>query len=91
MTAQALPADGSGVALGVSGPVCFSFWSTSPLRQDCAVFICLLKLFSFRTGGEVTPVVELDRRLIYKLSELGILAELNALMSGGEGHRNACL
>lgn len=65
--------------------------SASPLRQDCAAFICLLKLFSFRTGGEVTPVVELDRRLIYKLSELGILAELNALMSGGEGHRNACL
>lgn len=30
--------------------------------------------------------MELDRRLIYKLSELGILAELNALMSGGEGH-----
>lgn len=68
-----------------------TFQSASPLRHDCAAFICLLKLFSFRTGGEVTPVVELDRRLIYKLSELGILAELNALMSGGEGHRNACL
>lgn len=48
--------------------------------------------FSDRTevggGGEVTPVVELERRLIYKCSGLGILAEL---MSGGEGHQNACL
>lgn len=35
---------------------------------------------------EVTPVVELDRRLIYKLSELEILAALKTLMSGGEGH-----
>lgn len=48
--------------------------------------------FSDRTGegggGEGTPVVELERRLIYKCSGLGILVEL---MSGGEGHQNACL
>lgn len=66
-----------------------------PFKTARAASLCWLKLFSFRTGqrrgaggGEVTPVVELERRLIYKCSGLGILAEL---MSGGEGHQNACL